>query len=163
MSNRRDRLRKAEKLLRQGWLEAATGEYVVLIEEQPKDWAMRNALGDLYVRAKQIDDAVVQYTRIADHFWTEGFLPKAAALYKKALKVKPTDEPSLVRVGEISAQQGKHRRCEGGLSRRRPGAKKTWRQQRGERDRRQTRRSRSERLRRAASCGGCAGRSRDAG
>lgn len=107
MSNRRDRLRKAEKLLRQGGLEAATGEYVVLIEEQPKDWAMRNALGDLYVRAKQIDDAVVQHTRIADHFWTEGFLPKAAALYKKALKVKATDEPSLVRVGEISAQQGK--------------------------------------------------------
>lgn len=107
MSTRRERLRKAEKLLRQGRLEPAIAECVVLIEEEPTDWATTNALGDLYVRAKQVDQAVGQYTRIADHFWKEGFFPKAAALYKKILKVKPTDEPSLMRVGDISAQQGK--------------------------------------------------------
>ncbi len=107
MSTRRERLRKAEKLLRQGRLEPAIAEYVALIEEEPTDWATTNALGDLYVRAKQVDQAVGQYTRIADHFWKEGFFPKAAALYKKILKVKPIDEPSLMRVGDISAQQGK--------------------------------------------------------
>ena len=107
MSTRRERLRKAEKLLRQGRLEPAIAEYVALIEEEPTDWATTNALGDLYVRAKRVDQAVGQYTRIADHFWKEGFFPKAAALYKKILKVKPTDEPSLMRVGDISAQQGK--------------------------------------------------------
>ncbi len=107
MPTRRERLRKAEKLLRQGRLEPAIAEYVALIEEEPTDWATTNALGDLYVRAKQVDQAVGQYTRIADHFWKEGFFPKAAALYKKILKVKATDEPSLMRVGDISAQQGK--------------------------------------------------------
>ena len=29
-----------------------------------------------------------QFTRVADHQFAEGFFPKAAALYKKALKVK---------------------------------------------------------------------------
>ena len=107
MSNRRERLRKAEKLLRQGRLDAAIGEYVTLVEEEPRDWATTNALGDLYVRAKQVDNAVGQYARIADHFWKEGFFPKAAAVYKKIVKVKPTDEPSQMRIGDISAQQGK--------------------------------------------------------
>ena len=106
MSTKRERLRKAEKLLRQGRLDGAIAEYVKVLEEEPGDWATTNALGDLYVRAKQVDQAVGQYTRIAEHFWKEGFYPKAAALYKKILKVKATDEPSQLRLAEISAQQG---------------------------------------------------------
>ena len=51
MATRLERQRKAEKLLRQGRLEAAITEYVTvivaLIEEEPKDWATTNALGDL--------------------------------------------------------------------------------------------------------------------
>ena len=106
MSTKRDRLRKAEKLLRQGRLDGAIAEYVNVLEAEPNDWATTNALGDLYVRAKQVDQAVGQYTRIAEHFWKEGFYPKAAALYKKILKVKPTDEPSQLRLADISTQQG---------------------------------------------------------
>ena len=106
MSSKRDRLRKAEKLLRQRRLDGAIAEYVAVLEAEPRDWATTNALGDLYVRANQVDQAASQYTRIAEHFWTEGFYPKSAALYKKILKVKPTDEPSQLRLAEISAQQG---------------------------------------------------------
>ena len=106
MSSKRDRLKKAEKLLRQGRMDGAIAEYVAVLEEEPRDWATTNALGDMYVRANQIDQAVGQFTRIAEHFWTEGFYPKAAALYKKILKVNPTDEASQLRLAEISAQQG---------------------------------------------------------
>lgn len=106
MSTRQERLRKAEKLLRQGRLDAAIVEYVAAVEEQPRDWATTNALGDLYVRANQVDQAATQYGRIAEHFWKEGFFPKAAALYKKILKVKPTDEGSQLRLADISARQG---------------------------------------------------------
>ena len=52
MSTKRDRLRKAEKLLRQGRLDGAMAEYVKVLEKEPRDWATTNALGDLYVRAK---------------------------------------------------------------------------------------------------------------
>jgi tetratricopeptide (TPR) repeat protein len=104
--DRESALKTAEKALRQGRIDAAIAEYVRVIEAQPRDWNSANALGDLYVRASQIDKAVAQYTRIADHLATEGFYPKAAALYKKILKVKPADEYALLQSGEIAAKQG---------------------------------------------------------
>jgi len=99
-------LRKAEKLLRQGRLDLAIAEYVRVVEEQPLDLTTANALGDLYVRAGQTEQAVRQYARIAAHLDREGFLPKAAALYKKILKVSPDDEPALLRSADIAARQG---------------------------------------------------------
>jgi tetratricopeptide (TPR) repeat protein len=99
-------LRTAERLLRQGKLDGAIAEYIRLTDDQPRDWNSINTLGDLYVRAGRIDRAVAQFVRIADHLFDEGFLPKAAALYKKALKVKQDHEHTLFRLSEIAAQQG---------------------------------------------------------
>jgi tetratricopeptide (TPR) repeat protein len=99
-------LRKAEKLLRQGRLDAAIAEYLQVIEDQPRDWNTANILGDLYVRAGQVDRAVAQYTRIADHLGSEGFLPKASAVYKKILKIKGDEEHSLLQLAEIAVKQG---------------------------------------------------------
>ena len=77
-----------------------------MIEDQPKDWNTRNALGDLYIRASQPDKACAQYMQIADHLMHEGFFPRAAAIYKKILKIKPDDEAVQLNLGEISATQG---------------------------------------------------------
>ena len=104
--DREDTLKKAEKLLRQGKLEAAIAEYVRVTEDQPRDWNTANTLGDLYVRANQPAKAVEQYARIAEHFVQDGFYPKAAALYKKILKITPGDEQAQLYLGEISAKQG---------------------------------------------------------
>ncbi len=99
-------LKRAEKLLRQGRLDGAIEEYVRLLEEVPNDWNSRNALGDLYVRARQVDQAAAQFTRIADHFAQEGFLPRAIALFKKVIKVKPDDEHALLQSADLNVQQG---------------------------------------------------------
>ncbi len=99
-------LKQAEKLLRQGKLDGAIAEYVRLVEDQPRDWNAINALGDLYVRAGDAERAVAQFTRIADFLFAEGFLPKAAALYKKALKASGDHEPTLLQLGEIAGRQG---------------------------------------------------------
>jgi tetratricopeptide (TPR) repeat protein len=99
-------LKAAEKALKLGKVDAAITEYVKVVEAQPRDWNSANALGDLYVRAKQIDKGVQQYTRIADHLAEEGFYPKAAALYKKILKIKPDDEYSMLQSGDLAAKQG---------------------------------------------------------
>ena len=79
-------LRQAERLKGQGRLDLAIAEYVRLVEDQPRDWNTINALGDLYLRAGDTDRAVAQFVLIADHLFGEGFFPKAAAVYKKALK-----------------------------------------------------------------------------
>lgn len=99
-------LKQAEKLLRQGKLDAAIQEYVRLVEDQPRDWNAINALGDLYVRAGDTDRAVTQFVRVADYLYGEGFFPKAAALYKKALKVRSDHEHTILRLADIAAQQG---------------------------------------------------------
>ena len=104
--DREDTLKKAEKLLRQGRLDGAIAEYIRIVEEYPRDWNSANALGDLYARGGQADRAAEQYSRIAEHLMQEGFYPKAAALYKKLLKVNPDDETTQFQLGEISAKQG---------------------------------------------------------
>jgi tetratricopeptide (TPR) repeat protein len=104
--DRENTLKKAEKLLRQGRLDAAIAEYVKLVDDQPGDWNTANTLGDLYARAGRTDEAVAQYSRIADHFAAEGFYPKASALSKKILKLQPTHEPTQLQLAEISVMQG---------------------------------------------------------
>jgi tetratricopeptide (TPR) repeat protein len=104
--DREGALKAAEKAMRQGRVDAAIAEYVRIIEAQPRDWNSANALGDLYVRSNQIDKGVAQYVRIADHLHAEGFFPKASALYKKILKIKPDDEHALLQAGEVAAKQG---------------------------------------------------------
>lgn len=98
-------LRQAEKLHREGKLDLAIAAYVRLVEAQPRDWNTINTLGDLYLRAGDVDRGVAQFVQIADHLFGEGFFPKAAALYKKTLKTKPDHEHTLLRLAEIAAAQ----------------------------------------------------------
>jgi tetratricopeptide (TPR) repeat protein len=104
--NRDATLKKAEKLLRQGKVAGAIGEYVRLIEDQPHDWNSINALGDLYLRAGDSDRAIAQFTLVANHLFDEGFYPKASALYKKVLKAKSDHEHSLARLLDIAEKHG---------------------------------------------------------
>ena len=103
--DRETTVRQAEKLQRQGRLDLAIAEYVKLVQEQPRDWNAINALGDLYLQAGDTDRAVAQFVQIADHLFGEGFFPKAAALYKKALKTRSDHEHTLLRLAEIAAAQ----------------------------------------------------------
>jgi tetratricopeptide (TPR) repeat protein len=105
--DRETALKNAEKAIKLGKIDAAIAEYAKIVEAQPRDWNTANALGDLYVRANQTARAVQQYTRIADHLAEEGFYPKAAALFKKILKIKPEDEHSMLQSGDLAAKTGK--------------------------------------------------------
>jgi len=105
-SNRDATLKKAEQLLQQGKLAGAIKEYVRLVDDQPNDWSSINALGDLYLRAGDVDRAIAQFTLVANHLFDEGFYPKASALYKKLLKAKSDHEPSLARLLDIAEKHG---------------------------------------------------------
>lgn len=104
--NRQAALRSAEQALRQGRLNEAITAYLHIVETDPTDWNTANALGDLYVRAQQIDKGLAQFTRIADHLAAEGFHAKASALYKKIVKMKPDDEYARLQSGEMAARLG---------------------------------------------------------
>ena len=104
--NREETLKTAEKLLKQGKIAAAIEEYVRLVEDKPDDWNMTNALGDLYVKAGQTDRAAEQFNRAADHLYGEGFFPRAAAVYKKVLKVQSNDDHALWQLADIAGRNG---------------------------------------------------------
>jgi len=104
--DREETLKKAEKFLRQGRLDQAIAEYERVVEDQPRDWTTANALGDLYLKANRNERAVGIYQKIAEHLFSEGFYPKAAALYRKILKLAPGDEKVLLTLAEISTKQG---------------------------------------------------------
>ena len=99
-------LRNAEKLIRQGKLDAAIAEFLRIVEDQPQDWNAENTLGDLYARAGQIDKAIDQFMEIADNLSEEGAVAKAGAVYKKILKLKPDHERGLWQVSDILGNQG---------------------------------------------------------
>lgn len=104
--DREDTLKKAEKLLRQGRLDNAIAEYLKVVEDQPRDWNTANTLGDLYARGGQPGKAVAQYARIAAHFFEDGFYPRAAAIYKKILKLVPDEESAQLKLADISVRLG---------------------------------------------------------
>ena len=99
-------LKEAEQLLRQGKLDGAIEAYVRLVEDRPSDWSSINALGDLCLRAGDVERAIAQFTRVADQFFSDGSLQKAAALYKKALRAQDGHEPALEQLSEIAVRQG---------------------------------------------------------
>jgi len=103
--DRAQTLRNAEKLIRQGKIDAGIAEYVRLVEDAPHDWNAKNVLGDLYTRAGQTDKAVAQFIEVADNLSEEGQAAKAAAIYKKILKLKPDHEHALLQISEILAGQ----------------------------------------------------------
>ncbi len=99
-------LKKGEKFVRQGRLDLAIPEYVRVVEDNPGDWSTAITLGDLYVKGGEPAQAVGQYTRIAELFVDQGFYPKAAALYRKILKIVPNDEDTQIQLADVSARQG---------------------------------------------------------
>ena len=105
-TDREATLKNAEKFLRVGRLDAAIAEYARVVEAFPKDWSTANTLGDLYVRAAQSDKALVLYQRAADELLAQDLVPKAAALLKKILKIRPDDESAQIRLADIAARQG---------------------------------------------------------
>jgi tetratricopeptide (TPR) repeat protein len=104
--DRDDALRKAEKLLRQGRLDLAIAEYEHVVEAYPDDIPTASALGDLYGRAGKSAQAVAQFLRLGDHFLKEGVHAKAAASYRKVLKLDGQHEGALLQLVEACAHQG---------------------------------------------------------
>jgi tetratricopeptide (TPR) repeat protein len=104
--DREETLKKAERALRSGRVDIAIAEYTRAVEAQPADWATTTTLADLLVRAGRPEQAVAHYTRIADHYLSEGFYPKAAALFKKILGLTPGDEAIQIKLGDVAARQG---------------------------------------------------------
>lgn len=99
-------LRTAEKYVLQGKLPAAIDEYRKVVDADPSDLTTINTLGDLYVRAGKIQDAISNFSRIADSYREGGFTLKAIAMLKKISKLDPTNVETAMKLANLYSQQG---------------------------------------------------------
>ncbi|HXG67663.1 MAG TPA: tetratricopeptide repeat protein, partial [Blastocatellia bacterium] len=104
--NKSKALRTAEKYVLQGKIPAAIEEYKKVVDADPSDLTTINTLGDLYVRAGRIQDAIANFSRIAESYREGGFTLKAIAMLKKISKLDPTNVETAMKLANLYSQQG---------------------------------------------------------
>src|SRR2546428_1825867 len=83
-------LQEAEKLVGEGNVTLAIRHYLQIIEREPTDYILLNTVGDLYLREKNVVEALRHFNKLADTYTREGFTVKAIAIYKKIQDRKST-------------------------------------------------------------------------
>jgi tetratricopeptide (TPR) repeat protein len=104
-ADRQKQLQHAERLLKQGKVQAAMLELERLADGAPSDVLTLNRIGDLLAKQGRKDEAIRFYNKIAEQFTNSGFLPKAVAIHKKVLRLNPNYIQSLVALGQLYFQQ----------------------------------------------------------
>lgn len=99
-------MQNAERFVARGRIDAAIKEYRKVLADNPEDANTLNRIGDLYARVDKVDDAIGLYRRIAQRYTEDGFFVKAIAIYKKILKLDPTQLEVYERLAGLYHRQG---------------------------------------------------------
>lgn len=99
-------MRNAEKYVAQGKIRQAISEYRAVVDNDPRDIATLNMLGDLYVKASEKRDAVNCYMQVADHYNKQGFAQKAIAVYNKISRIQPDSMDVSAKLAELHKVKG---------------------------------------------------------
>src|ERR1043166_3721216 len=82
-------MRNAERFVAQGKIRSAIDEYKSVVENDPRDIATLNMLGDLHAKNADKKEAVRCYLLVAEHYSSQGFSQKAIAIYNKISRIQP--------------------------------------------------------------------------
>jgi tetratricopeptide (TPR) repeat protein len=104
--NKNKALESALKLLHQGKVAQAIGEYQQILRADPKDQATLMTVGDLFARQGDMPQAIEYFERLAQVYLNDGFNSKAIAIYKKIAKLAPNELAPLERLADLYVQQG---------------------------------------------------------
>jgi tetratricopeptide (TPR) repeat protein len=106
VENRLKTLQLADKLFKQGKVEAAIKEYQKIIEVKPDDLEVRRIIGDLFFKLNRLPDAIKQFEWISDFYLKEGFFTKAIAMYKRITRIAPQNEAISFKLADLYTKQG---------------------------------------------------------
>ena len=104
--NKRKVLDAARKFAQKGAKEKALKEYNTLLKLDPRDAKLLLEVGDAYRRWGQNEDAIAQYTRVAEQYKQDGFDARAVAVYKQILNLDPKRYVSHVALSELYQRMG---------------------------------------------------------
>lgn len=99
-------MRNAERYVAQGKINAAISEYRAVVDNDPRDIATLNMLGDLYAKASEKRKAVDCYLQVADHYNKQGFAQKAIAIYNKISRIQPESIEVSAKLAELHKVKG---------------------------------------------------------
>ena len=106
VDNRLKTLQLADKLFKQGKIDASIKEYHKIIEVKPDDLEVRRIIGDLYLKLNKLPEAFKQFEWISDFYLKEGFFTKAIAMYKRITRLDPQNESVSFKLADLYSKQG---------------------------------------------------------
>lgn len=115
LPSKADALRNAEQLAGQGNITAAIAAYRGLLEADPLDFDSMQALGDLYVRAGRIQEALQELARLADRCLALGPPINAAPALKKMLDLDPSNTATRMKLATVYARAGRLEQAQQGF------------------------------------------------
>jgi len=104
--NKRKVLDAARKFAQKGAKERALKEYHVLLKLDPRDAKLHLEIGDVYRRWGQVEEAVSQYSRVADQYKADGFDARAVAVYKQILNLDSKRYSAQVSLSDLYQRMG---------------------------------------------------------
>ncbi len=104
--NKRKVLDNARKLAQKGAKQKALKEYNQLVQADPRDTKLLLEIGDVYRRWGQAEEAIAQYTRVANQYKQDGFDARAVAVLKQILNLDPKRYTSHVALAELYQRMG---------------------------------------------------------
>src|SRR5436305_15039886 len=99
-------MRNAERFVAQGKIRAAIDEYRSVVDNDPRDIATLNMLGDLLAKNVEKEEAVRCYMRVAEHYGAQGFSQKAIAIYNKISRIRPDAVEVTEKLAELHTNKG---------------------------------------------------------
>src|SRR5688572_33228847 len=99
-------MRNAERYVASGKLRSAIVEYRAVVDNDPRDIATLNMLGDLYAKSAEKREAIICYLQVADHYNNQGFAQKAIAVYNKISRIQPDSIEVSAKLAELHKVKG---------------------------------------------------------
>ncbi|WP_243322685.1 tetratricopeptide repeat protein [Geothrix sp. SG200] len=99
--------KEADKLLTAGKVDRAIEEFHKLVEDNPKDYATLNQIGDLYVQIGRAREGVEIHKRLGGAYERDGFHARAAAIFQKVVRNAPEDIDAAQRLADLYRQMNK--------------------------------------------------------
>ena len=99
--------KEADRLLTAGRIERAIEEFQKLVDDNPRDYATQNQVGDLLIQIGRVRDGVEIHKRLATAYERDGFHARAAALFQKVVRNAPEDLESSQRLADLYRQMNR--------------------------------------------------------
>lgn len=83
-------LEAAKDFVTQGKLDKAIREFEKIVAVDPKDMRVKLQIAELFVKRRQIPEAIKSYREVAESYTHDGFFLKAVTVYKNILRLNPS-------------------------------------------------------------------------